>query len=268
MAHTHIRHRVTHKSAIAALALGLSLGLVSTAHALPAEATAPEARTIVKTQTLLPADGSGLRNGRDKDGASMRLTKYSDGSIEVTGNRLMAADAPGTEYSYDLKKGTYKAMPAKPDETAPPAEGTATPDGGVAIAAAAGRRIHLQVRDPAGIVVAQNFNELWWNFDFNKVWPNALAEWCNASNPSAAGTRWFTMRCNDGRGAWLWNANTRITNQNKGLYENWDFMNPGLGTWAEIVHNTITGHQNGVAELSWHFRAWGEWSGALSAKMV
>ncbi len=268
MTHTHVRDRIRRKPALAALTLGLSLALAAAAQALPAQPVAAEARTVVHTQALLPADGSGLRNGRDKDGASMRLTKYSDGSIEVTGNRRMAADAPGTEYSYDLKKGTYKSIPATSDDTAPPAADTARADGARAIAAAAGRRLHLQVRDPVGIVVAQNYNELWWNYDFNTVGHNALAEWCNASNPSAAGTNWFTKSCNDGRGAWLWNANTRITNVNKGLYENWNFMNPGLGTWAEIVHNTITGRQDGVAEISWHFRAWGEWSGGLSAKMV
>lgn len=247
---------VGRRPGLATLVLGVSLALGPSSTALGAVPDQSPSPTIVETETLRPADNR-------RHGEIMRMTHYSDGSTEIHGTKMIEAGAAGTKYTMDLESGTYRETAAGREATKRSGVGSVEQAGTVSAAALASRRVHIRISDPVFAVVAQNYNELWWGFDFTKVWPNALAEWCSASNPTQFGTHWFTLSCNDGRGAWVWNGN-RITNVSKGLYNNWDFADDAIETRCE-ASSTITGHQDGNADVSWSSRCWGEFSWLLGA---
>ena len=255
-------HRAPPKTVLLTLGLGAAVALAPAAVALGAEPDRSQSATVIDSRALTPADGHIRSSGRH--GAVMTMTRYFDGSVEVNGRRAMKASSFGVAYSIDTKNATYTAVSARASDSEHALRGGADTGGTVGVAALASRRVHIMLKDLLSIVVGQNYNELWWGFDFNTLWPNALSEWCSASAPTAVGTNWRVVSCNDGRGAWLWNANTRITNVSKGTYENFDFGNPALGTWCD-ASSTITGRQDGNGDVAWTYRCWGEYSGLLWA---
>lgn len=250
------------------VALGLSL------QAMPA-ASAPKWRPkaalqVVQTKTLVPEDA---KTRHDRVEITMR--SYSDGSVEVTGHGVAASSAADTtkEYTFDLAKGTYKVANRGAEaeaSTARPASGGVTlsesDENTNAIAGAGHVRVHVMVVDPPQFVLAQNRNELSWNFNGATVAPAGLIEWCAASAPSRGNTNWKTLWC-DNAPAWVWNAGTRVSNTARGVFENWDWLWDDLNTQSEIG-STITGRPDGRFDWGWTYRSSGESAAILQGKVI
>lgn len=246
-------------ASILTLALGVSVVLAPASGALASESKRTS-RTIVETKMLRSVDGTG------RGGPTIQMTRYSDKSVKVTGSQRMEAGAAGTSYSINLEDGTFKMAAARDEDSMRSTTGVA--EEAAAPSAIARRGVLMEIRDPVNIVVAKNFNELTWGYDFAKVWHDRLVEWCAASAPTTiAGTSWFVVDCNiDRRGALVWGSN-RITNENSAMYNNWDFPDWRKETKC-TAKTTITGRENGSSDVNWTHECWGEWSWLISAKVT
>lgn len=199
----------------------------------------------------------------------------SDGSVTISGKGTARVGAPihGFDFEVDLASGTYTTRrldPREIEERKPLQEAfgenrQVEPQDGklkqITAAVTPGTwfgRVRVQTKDPAFIVLTETRTQLTWTvYSGGTVAWNNYGDGCWAANPSSLGTHWFVSYCQHG-GPW-YPSSTRVCNDNRGNYYNWDFLDNNQRTdasqWAWLC-----GRNDAIYDYNWSHNDSGEFS--------
>lgn len=207
----------------------------------------------------------------------------SDGSVTISGKGRARAGAPasGFDFEVDLASGTYTTRRLDPSEIGErrplqeafgenrqPGRPGEQPQK-ITAAILPGTwwgRVRVQTRDPLLVVLTETTTELTWTVDSGGTvsW-NSYGDGCWAANPSSLGTHWFVSSCQLG-GPWYPSA-TRVCNDNRGYYYNWDFEDENLRTNVS-QWSWMCGRNDALYDFNWSHNDSGEFSLLIYGSVV
>ena len=210
----------------------------------------------------------------------------SDGSVTISGKGRARAGAPtsGFDFEVDLASGTYTTRrldPSEIEERRPLQEAfgenrqpgrpgrSGEPPQKITAAVLPGTwwgRVRVQTRDPLLVVLTETTTELTWTVDSGGTvsWIS-YGDGCWAANPSSLGTHWFVSSCQLG-GPWYPSA-TRVCNENRGYYYNWDFEDENLRTDVS-QWSWMCGRNDALYDFNWSHNDSGEFSLLIYGSVV
>lgn len=125
----------------------------------------------------------------------------------------------------------------------------------------------ITTTDVAGIFVNSSRSRLGWKVDYwGKVYWQSVLDECVATNPSAAGTHWFTQSCSNDIPCYR-NNQQEVYNDVRGEYINWDF---GSSSQSTTVSHWISlhGQNDGLWNLQWTYSDAGEFNSFLGGSIT
>lgn len=241
------------------LGLVVALGSPVVQAGLPDYTREPAPSAVVVRRVSLIPDSSAADT---RATAAIEFIQYANGAIEIAGSVTYDGDGPPLVIEYDLEHKTYGFRSPTADEGLP---GPAAPSGDSASAPAPDQlatitksaRARVVVRDPVNIVVNETTNGLqWYIYDNGTVGAKSHTDNCYANPKTPINTVWFTKFC-DQQASILSSDRKSILNKGQGNYENWNWIDPNIGTWSYTTVNLL-GFVSGSYTSAWNCTLNGE----------
>jgi hypothetical protein len=259
---------------MAALTLLSTLPFDSAFAAGPDREREPRRIKVERTVKLQPQPGTEVIV------PELKALFLSDGSVTLAGKGSVRVDAPpqGFDFEVDLARGTYVTRRVDQQEIeerdrqrgSVEKNGQEGPLGGPVIEAITpgswSGRVRVQTKDPAFILLAETMTRLTWSVATSgTVTWQSYSDSCWAANPSSLGTHWFVSYCLSG--APWYASTTRVCNENRGDYYNYDFAFDDQITTAS-QYAWLCGRNDAIFDYNWTYNDGGEGSLLIYGSVV